>query len=98
VYWFANGGNDELYLGRADLMERNLNRRVEAVCRVRDEGILRHIRDVVLNAYLRDSDSSYVLIGNRYEPVTVDPAARLNAQQELLGRYTSRPSSAEAVD
>jgi polyphosphate kinase len=95
VYWFANGGNDELYLGSADLMERNLNRRVEAVCPVRDEGILRHIRDVVLNAYLRDSDSSYLLTGNRYEPVAVDPAARVNAQQELLGWYTSRPSSAE---
>jgi polyphosphate kinase len=36
-------------MGSADLMERNLNRRVEAVCRVLDEGIIRHIRDVVLD-------------------------------------------------
>jgi len=57
---------DELYMGSADLMERNLNRRVEAVCRVLDEGIVRHIRDVVLDAYLRDSDRAYLLAGNRY--------------------------------
>src|SRR5476651_1112619 len=48
VYWFANGGQEDLYIGSADLMERNLDRRVEAVCRIRDEGIIRHIRDVVL--------------------------------------------------
>ena len=98
VYWFANGGRDDLYLGSADLMERNLNRRVEAVCRVRDEGIVRHIRDVVLDAYLRDSDSAFVLTGNRYEPAASDPAARVNAQQELLAWYTARPAAAEAVE
>ena len=49
-------------------MERNLDRRVEALCRVRDAGIVRHIRDVVLDAYLRDTDRAYVLSGSRYEP------------------------------
>jgi polyphosphate kinase len=98
LYWFANGGRGDLYLGSADLMERNLNRRVEAVCRVRDEGIIRHIRDVVLDAYLRDSDRAYVLTGSRYEPVGSNPETRVNAQQELLAWYTSRPSSAEAVE
>jgi polyphosphate kinase len=98
VYWFANGGSDDLYLGSADLMERNLNRRVEAVCRVRDEGIIRHIRDVVLDAYLRDTDRAYVLTGNQYEPAWSDPAARVNAQQELLAWYTSQPPSAESAE
>jgi polyphosphate kinase len=98
LYWFANGGRGDLYLGSADLMERNLNRRVEAVCRVRDEGIIRHIRDVVLDAYLRDSDRAYVLTGNRYVPVASTPEARVNAQEQLLAWYTSRPSSAEGID
>ena len=96
VYWFANGGRDDLYLGSADLMERNLDRRVEALCRVRDEGIIRHIRDIVLGAYLRDTDRAYVLTGNRYEHAAMDSASRINAQQELLAWYTS--ASAEAVE
>ena len=98
VYWFANGGCDDLYLGSSDLMERNLNRRVEAVCRVRDEGIIRHIRDVVLDSYLRDSDRAYVLTGNRYEPAASDPASCVNAQEELLAWYTSRPAPGEVVE
>jgi polyphosphate kinase len=98
VFWFANGGDDDLYLGSADLMERNLNRRVEAVCRVLDEGIIRHIRDVVLDAYLRDSDCAYVLDGARYDPATSESAGRVNAQQELLAWYTSRPAATDSVE
>ena len=99
VYWFANGGHDDLYMGSADLMERNLDRRVEAVCRVRDESIVRHIRDVVLDAYLRDNDRAYVLNGSRYEPAASEPdAPRVNAQQELLAWYTSRAPSADTVE
>jgi polyphosphate kinase len=98
VYWFANGGHDDLYLGSADLMERNLDRRVEVICRVRDDAIVRHIRDVVLDAYLRDSDRAYVLTGNRYEPVASEPGPPVNAQQELLAWYTSRSSPADAAD
>jgi polyphosphate kinase len=98
VYWFANGGRDELYMGSADLMERNLNRRVEAVCRVLDEALVRHIRDVVLDAYLRDSDSAYVLASNRYSHVASGHDARFNAQQELLSWYTSRPADSEGIE
>ena len=66
VYYFANGGQPEMYLGSADLMERNLDRRVETLCRVRSAGIVSHLRDVVLDAYLRDTDRAYVLTDGRY--------------------------------
>lgn len=57
IYYFANGGKGEgrIYLGSADLMERNLDRRVEAIFPIEDERSRRHIRDVLLPAWLRDT-------------------------------------------
>jgi polyphosphate kinase len=89
AYYFANGGDEDLYIGSADLMERNLDRRVETLCRVRDRSIVRHLRDVVLDAYLRDNERAYVLEGARYVPAPADAdAARVGAQQLLLEWYT----------
>ncbi|HEV2108358.1 MAG TPA: polyphosphate kinase 1 [Thermomicrobiales bacterium] len=57
IYSFANGGrgSGDVYLGSADLMERNLDRRVEAVFPVEDPAIATHLREKVLPAYLRDT-------------------------------------------
>jgi polyphosphate kinase len=55
IYYFHNGGAEEMYLGSADLMERNLDRRVEAMFPVEDPALLRHLRDDLLEAYLRDN-------------------------------------------
>jgi polyphosphate kinase len=88
LYWFENGGQDELYIGSADLMERNLDRRVETLTPVRDPDILAHIRDVVLHAYLRDTDRAMVLdsSGKYQRPETT--SGTFNAQQFLLQHYT----------
>jgi polyphosphate kinase len=92
VYYFANGGQDEIYIGSADLMERNLDRRVETLCRVRDPAVLRHIRDVVLDAYLRDSDRAYTLRDGEYRRVgRSDGEPPLNAQEFLIDWYTASP-------
>jgi polyphosphate kinase len=89
AYYFANGGDEEIYIGSADLMERNLDRRVETLCRVRDGAILRHLRDVVLDAYLRDNERAYVLNDTKYELAEPEQGApRVNAQQLLLEWYT----------
>jgi polyphosphate kinase len=88
MYWFENGGRDDLYIGSADLMERNLDRRVETLVPVLDEDIRRHLKDVVLNSYLQDTDRAMVLdSGGRYS--RPDPAAgQFNSQQLLLKHYT----------
>jgi polyphosphate kinase len=85
AYWFRNGGDEELYIGSADLMERNLDRRVETVCRVRDSAILRYVRDVVLEQYLGDNQRAYELRDTRYTKV-VPPkdGPRVDAQQALI--------------
>jgi len=90
VYWFANGGDPQVYIGSADLMERNLDRRVEAVVPIRDRGLATHIRSTVLDTYLRDTDRAYILDGDRYE--RADPGSeerRVDAQEELLRWYAA---------
>ena len=54
IYSFENAGDPELYIGSADLMERNLDRRVEALCPVLDPDIRRYLRYQLFQAYLRD--------------------------------------------
>jgi polyphosphate kinase len=90
IYWFQNGGHDEMYIGSADLMERNLDRRVETLNPVRDPEILEHLRDVVLDAYLRDNNRAMVLDSSgRYTRPEI-ASGQFNAQQFLLQHYTEQ--------
>jgi polyphosphate kinase len=55
VYYFRNGGQDEIYVGSADLMPRNLCRRIEILYPVRSPRLRDRIRDEVLGGYLCDT-------------------------------------------
>ncbi len=55
VYCFRNGGDPQIYLGSADLMPRNIDRRVEVLFPVRDQEMIRHIREDILGMYLKDN-------------------------------------------
>ena len=55
LIYFLNNGNEEIYLGSADWMVRNLNRRVEVVTPVEDPGFKEYLKTDVLQAYLRDN-------------------------------------------
>lgn len=55
IYYFNNGGEPLIYLGSADAMERNFERRVEVLFPVESPEIQRHLRDNVLASYLRDT-------------------------------------------
>lgn len=55
VYYFQNGGDEELYTGSADWMSRNFDRRVEVIAPVYDPSLKRYLKDVVLAAYLKDN-------------------------------------------
>jgi polyphosphate kinase len=67
IFYFQNDGQEEVYLGSADLMTRNLSRRVETLFPIEDEKYIRYLRDDVLETYLKDnvnaremqSDGSY---------------------------------------
>ncbi len=55
IYCFGNGGDEEIYSGSADLMPRNLDRRVELLFPILDQKIVRYLRDVVIEKYLADT-------------------------------------------
>ena len=54
IFYFRNNGAEECYLGSADLMPRNLNRRVEVLFPVTRPEIIKRIRDEILHSYLHD--------------------------------------------
>lgn len=55
IFHFTNGGNDEIYLGSADWMPRNLFERCEVVFPVRDAAAMARIHDEIVPAYLADT-------------------------------------------
>ena len=67
IYYFHNGGEELIFIGSADFMPRNLNRRVEVLFPVEDRRLVRRLRDQILTKYLEDeagtrlmhSDGSY---------------------------------------
>jgi polyphosphate kinase len=70
IYYFRNGGSEEVLLGSADLMPRNINGRVEVLFPVSDPRLVRVLRDDILATYLADNlkvrlmqpDGSYVRV------------------------------------
>jgi len=54
-FYFQNGGNDELFIGSADLMSRNLDRRVEILFPIENPKLRKFILETVLTPYLKDN-------------------------------------------
>lgn len=91
IYYFGNAGEPDVYIGSADLMPRNLDRRVEVLAPVRDPKLVKRLREEILAAYLHDtvktrlmrSDGSY----ERLVPQAGAPSR--HAQAELATIRTS---------
>lgn len=87
IYYFQNNGNDEIYMGSADLMPRNLNHRVEVVFPVENKGQVKFLRDKILEAYLKDNTRARILKTNgTYERSKPDDnGKRFDVQSHLMG-------------
>ena len=55
IYYFGNDGDEEIYSGSADLMPRNLDRRVELLFPILNQKVVRYLKDVVIEKYLADT-------------------------------------------
>jgi len=61
VYYFHNNGHEEIYMGSADLMTRNLEHRVEVVFPLENAEHVRYVRDKMLDTYLKDNTRARVM-------------------------------------
>ena len=88
IFYFHNGGDEIIFVGSADLMSRNLNRRVEVLFPIEDRRLVRHLRDRVLELYLQDNVKAREMLvdGTYSRKTTVAGEPAINAQEELLRR------------
>jgi polyphosphate kinase len=87
IFYFANGGDDEVYIGSADWMHRNLSNRVEVVTPIRDGALKRYLKEEVLAAYLRDNVKARALgADGRYQRIEARGEERFDVQKYFIDR------------
>ena len=93
IFYFANGGEEEVYIGSADWMSRNLDRRVEVVAPVVDAQAKTYLKDTVLAAYLRDNVKARVMNsdGSYVQPPMEPGEEPFNSQLFFEGPNSSPP-------
>ena len=86
IYYFRNGGDEEILLGSADLMPRNLGGRVETLFPIDDPALKRALRDEILELHLHDNVQSRQLLSDgayvRLSPGEGEPV--IDSQSLLL--------------
>jgi polyphosphate kinase len=91
IYHFRNGGDDEVIIGSADLMPRNLDRRVETLFPVGSPRLRKRLIDDVLSVHLRDNQGAQRLKADgSYEHLSCEPEApEFMAQEWLMAHWRS---------
>jgi polyphosphate kinase len=88
IFYFANGGEEEIYMGSADWMPRNLYERVEVLVPLRDEMLRERVRHEILDAYLADNRKARILLRD---------ATYIQAWQPMHGARNRRPPTGPAA-
>jgi polyphosphate kinase len=89
IFYFGNGGHEEIYLGSADLMPRNLNRRVEVLFPISSPRLIARVRDEILEHYLADeSNARHMCADGSYTRKRLDGG--FDSQGWFLGQHGAR--------
>ncbi len=88
IFYFANGGEEEIYIGSADWMHRNLDRRVEAIVPINDARLRESIKQEILEIYLKDNVNARILNadGTYQKIVAKSEEAEFDSQMYFVGR------------
>jgi len=86
LYFFSHGGEQELFLGSADLRPRNLDRRIEILFPIRNPKMKKVILDTVLEAHLKDNVKAWELQsdGSYQRVVPFEGEEKIHSQQWLI--------------
>ena len=88
IYYFRAGGREDVYVGSADLMPRNLDRRIEVLYPIGNPRLVRRLRDEVLGEYLADHANARRLHGDsayQWTPRSDSPSAQDSHARFLSG-------------
>ncbi len=94
IFWFENGGREEIYIGSADWMPRNLNDRVELMIPIEDPEIKTRIREMV-KIELADNQKAHIMQSDGSWTKTVDVNNRICAQEFFQGTAEKRDKENE---
>ena len=89
IFHFINAGDDEIYIGSADLMDRNLSRRVESLVRIAEPEHKASLIEL-LDEYLSDEIANWQMLPNgKWQNISKnsDGSAIENVQQLLIEKY-----------
>ncbi|MDF1514026.1 MAG: polyphosphate kinase, partial [Anaerolineae bacterium] len=86
IYYFKNNGEEEIWIGSADLMPRNLDRRVEILLPIEDPDMLQAIKNDILFVHLNDNKQAWRLLEDgRYERISPENGeSGLNSQLWMI--------------
>src|SRR5579863_3521049 len=88
IFYFSNGGEEEIYMGSADWMPRNLYERVEVLVPLRDEFLRARVHREILDAYLADNRKARILLRD---------ATYIRAWQPVHGKRNRKPPTGAAA-
>jgi len=84
IYYFRNGGEEQIYLGSADLMGRNLDRRVELLFPVENRRLITRLHDEILGTYLADTRNARRMLADGTYAWERSGSADTNSQARFL--------------
>lgn len=90
IFYFENGGDPQLYMGSADLMQRNLDRRVEVVFPVEKPHLRDYVKRVLTTLLSDTSQARKLLADGTYERLRPEPKKRRVDSQNMLTKGLKR--------
>ena len=99
IFYFKHSGQSKIFMGSADLMQRNLNRRVELVFPIEDPSIKQQVKEI-LDYMMQDNvKSRYLSSDGSYAKRKIDTGEqKLNVQEFLLAQSRERQKSLDTIE